>query len=169
VDSTSHVTTVNLEMLAAVSSVSMPVSSKVDQWLSGISQSEEGVVLRSGPTPTTFSSSSYTYSAPDTWDTPPPSPTLVSEFPDIVPAHPLESLPHIIPKPLSLESLMQSWPYSSHRFTEFRPYHTDTEDRKLQLTACPHMTHKHTLQHETFCFERVCPTHYPYGGNKRAK
>jgi hypothetical protein len=44
-DLTSHVTIANLEMLAAVSSASMLVSSKVDQWLSGISQSEEGVVL----------------------------------------------------------------------------------------------------------------------------
>ena len=35
-DSTLHVMTVNLEMLAAVSSTNMPASSKIDQWLSGI-------------------------------------------------------------------------------------------------------------------------------------
>ena len=161
--------TANLEMLAAVSSANMPVSSRVDQWLSGISQSEEGVVLHSDPTPTYFSSSSHTYSAPDMWDMPLPSPTLVSEFPDIVPAHPFENLPHVAPEPFSLESLMRSWPYSSHRFTDFCPYRTDTNDRKLWLTAHPHMTHVHTLEHETFCFERICPTHYPNGGNKRAK
>jgi len=106
---------------------------------------------------------------PDTWDTPLPSPTLVSEFPDIIPAHPFKNLPHVAPEPFSLESLMRSWPYSSHHFTDFRPYRTDTNDRKLQLMAHPHMTHVHTLEHETFCFERICPTHYPYGGNKRAK
>jgi len=126
-------------------------------------------LLRSSPTPTFFSTSSYTYSAPNTWDTPPPSPTIVSEFPNVVPAHPLDILPHVAPEPFSLESLMQSWPYDSHRFTDFRPYRTDTDDRKLCLTARPHMTHMHTLEHETFCFERVCPTHYPYGGNKQAK
>ena len=125
-------------------------------------------MLRFESTPS-FSSSSYTYSTPDTWDTPPPSPTVVSEFPDVVPAHPLDILPRVAPEPFSLESLMQSWPYDSHRFTQFRPYQTDTDDRKLRLTARPHMTHMHTLEHETFCLERVCPTHYPYGGNKRAK
>jgi hypothetical protein len=96
VDSTLHVTTVNLETLVAVSSVNMLVSLRVDQWLCSISQSEEGVVLRSDPTPTFSSTSSYTYSAPETWDMPPPSPTVVSEFPDVVPAHPfalLDSLP----------------------------------------------------------------------------
>jgi hypothetical protein len=117
----------------------------------------------------TFSSSSYTYSAPDTWDTPPPSPTVVSEFPDVVPAHPLDILPRVALEPFSLESLMQSWPYDSHRFTSFRLYQTDTDDRKIHLTARPHMTHVHALEHETFCLERVCPTHHPYGGNKRAK
>jgi hypothetical protein len=117
----------------------------------------------------TFSSSSYTYSTPDTWDMPPPFPTVVSEFHDIVPAHPLDILPHVAPEPFSLESLMQSWPYNSHCFTSFRPYQEDTDDRKLCLTARPHMTHTHTLKHETFCLERVCPTHYPYDGNKRAK
>jgi hypothetical protein len=79
-------------------------------------------MLHSDPTPTFSSSSSHTYSAPDTWDTPPPSPTVVSEFPDVVPAHPLDILPHVAPEPFSLESLMRSWPYDTHRFTEFRPY-----------------------------------------------
>ena len=131
----------------------------------------EGIVklLHSKDTPTPFSYSSYTYSTPDTWDTPPPSPTVVSEFPDVVPTHPLDILPHIASEPLTLESLMQSWPYDSHHFTEFHPYHTDTDIRKLHLTACPHMTYMHTLEHKTFCLERVCPTHYPYGGNRRAK
>jgi hypothetical protein len=64
-------------------------------------------MLRSESTPT-FSSSSYTYSAPDTWDTPPPSPTVVSEFPDLVPTHPLDILPRVAPEPFSLESLMRS-------------------------------------------------------------
>jgi hypothetical protein len=109
VDSTLHVTIANLETLAAVSCASMPASSKVEQWLSGVSQSEKGVVLHSSPTPTfslTSSSPSFTYSAPETWDTPPPSPTLISEFPNIVPAHPLDNLPCLAPEPVSLGSLM---------------------------------------------------------------
>jgi hypothetical protein len=126
-------------------------------------------MLRSDLSPTFSSSSSYTYSTPDTWDTPPPSPTVVSEFPNVVPAYPLDILPQVAPEPFSLESLMRSWPYNSHCFMEFCPYHTDTDMEKLRLTAHPHITHTHTLEHETFCFERVCPTHYPYGGNKRAK
>jgi len=126
-------------------------------------------VLRSDSTPTFSSSSSHTYSAPDTWDTSPPSPTVVSEFPDVVPAHPFDILPHVAPEPLSLGSLMRSWPYTTHCFTEFHPYWTDTDDRKLRLMARPHMSHGHTLEHKTFCLERVCPTHYPYGGNRRAK
>jgi hypothetical protein len=81
---------------------------------------------------------------------PSPSPTVVSKFPDVVPTHPLDILPHVAPEPFSLESLMCSWPYDSHRFTEFRPYQTDTDDRKLRLTACPHISHGHTLEHETF-------------------
>ena len=100
---------------------------------------------------------------------PPPSPTIVSEFPDVVPAHPLDILPCVAPEPFSLESLMRSWPYDSHHFTDFRPYQTDTDMRELHLTARPHMTHTHTLEHETFCLERVCPTHFPYGGNRHAK
>jgi hypothetical protein len=79
------------------------------------------LVLCSEGTPT-FSSSSYTYSTPDTWDTPPPSPTVVSEFPDVVPTHPLDILPRVAPEPFSLESLVRSWPYNSYRFTDFRPY-----------------------------------------------
>jgi hypothetical protein len=125
-------------------------------------------MLRSESTPT-FSSSSYTYSAPDTWDTPPPSPTIISEFPDVVPAHPFDILLCLTPEPFSLGSLMRPWPYDTHHFTSFHLYCTDTDNRKLCLTAHPHMTHVHTLEHETFCLERVCPTHYPYGGNKHAK
>jgi hypothetical protein len=63
-------------------------------------------LLRSDPTPTFSFSSSHTYSAPDTWDTPLPSPTVVSEFPNVVPTHPLDILPCIAPEPFSLESLM---------------------------------------------------------------
>jgi hypothetical protein len=63
------------------------------------------LMLRSKPTPT-FSSSSYTYSIPNTWDTPPPSPTIVSEFPNIIPAHLFNILLHVAPEPLSLDSLM---------------------------------------------------------------
>jgi hypothetical protein len=122
-------------------------------------------MLHSESTPT-FSSLSYTYSAPDTWDTPPPSPTIVSEFPDIILAHPFDILPRIAPEPLSLDSLMRSWPYDIHRFTSFHPYRTDTDDRKLRLTARAHMIHAHTLEHETFCHKCVCPTHFPYGGNR---
>ena len=135
----------------------------------GVTTTQTHLLLRSDPTPTLFSSSSFIYSAPDTWDTLPPSPTIVSEFPDVVSAHPLDILPHVAPEPFSLESLMRSWPYSSHHFTEFRPYQVDTDDRKLRLTAHPHMTHTHALKHETFCLEHICPTHYPYGGNKWAK
>ena len=125
-------------------------------------------LLHSETTPT-FSSSSHTYSASNTWDTPPSSPTIVSEFPNVVPAHPFDILPHLAPEPFSLDSLMWSWPYGTHRFTSFCLYHTDTDDRKLRLTACPHMTHAHTLEHETFCLKQVCPTHYPYGSNKCAR
>jgi hypothetical protein len=62
-------------------------------------------LLRSESTPT-FSSSSYTYSASDIWDTPPPSPTIVSEFPDTVPAYPFDILPCVASEPFSLESFM---------------------------------------------------------------
>jgi hypothetical protein len=70
------------------------------------------MVLCSESTPT-FSSSTYTYSTPNTWDTPPPSPTVVSEFPNVVPTHPLDILPHIAPEPFCLDSLLQSWPYDT--------------------------------------------------------
>ena len=35
--------------------------------------------------------------------------------------------------------------------------------------ARAHVTHAHSLEHETFRLERICPTHYPYGNNKRAR
>jgi len=94
--------TVNLETLAAVSSASMLTSMQINQWLSGVSQSEEGVVLHSDPTPT-FSHTSpsiYTpsYEVPDTWD----CLTVISGFPDTISAHPLDILPHLAPKPFSL-------------------------------------------------------------------
>jgi len=52
VDLTLHVMIANLETLAAMSSASMPTSTQINQWLSGVSQSKEGVVLRSDTTPT---------------------------------------------------------------------------------------------------------------------
>jgi hypothetical protein len=108
VDSTSHVTTANLETLMAVSSASMPTSTRINQWLSGISQSEEGVVLHSDPTPT-FSHTSPsvytpTYETPDTWD----CITVVFDFPNTIPAHPLDILPYLAPEPFDLASLLCS-------------------------------------------------------------
>ena len=169
VDSTSHVTTANLEMLMAVSSANMPASSRIGSWLSGVSQSEEGVVLRSDPTPT-FSHTAPsvytpTYETPDTWD----CIIVVSDFPNVIPTHPLDILPHVAPKPITLRSLMCSWPYTTHHFTEFCPRHTDRDFTELWLAPWGHFTHTHTLEHLTFCREHVCPTHFPYGGNRLAK
>jgi len=96
---------------------------------------------------------------------PPPSPTLVSEFPDIVSTHPFNNLPYLTPEPVSLASLMRPWPYDTYHFFTFCPYRTDTDNRKLCLTTWPHVTHGHALEHESFCFKCVCPAHYPYGGN----
>jgi hypothetical protein len=80
----------------AVSSANMPASSRISSWLSGVSQSEEGVVLHSGSTPTFSHSppSTYTplYETPDTWD----CITIVSDFPNVVPAHPLDILPTLL-------------------------------------------------------------------------
>jgi hypothetical protein len=92
-------------------------------------------VLCSDPTPT-FSHtalSTYTpsYETPNTWD----CITVVSEFPDTVSAHPLDILPRLAPEPVDLGSLLCSWPYSSHRFTKFHPYHTDRDSTELQLAA----------------------------------
>ena len=138
VDLTLHVTTANLETLMAISSASVPPSIQINQWLSGISQSEEGVVLCSDPTPTfshiTLSTYTPSYEAPNTWD----CLTVVSKFPDTVLAHPFDTLPRVAPKPVDLGSLLRSWPYSSYHFTEFRPYHTDGDPTELQLTAQPH-------------------------------
>ena len=127
------------------------------------------MVLCSDPTPT-FSHttpSTYTpsYKTPDTWD----CITVVSDFPGTVPAHPLNILLCLSPELSSLSSLLCPWPYSSHRFTDFRPYRTNRDPTELWLTPRPYETHAHTLEHSTFCYERVCPTHYPYGGNKWAK
>jgi hypothetical protein len=126
-------------------------------------------LLHSEPTPTFSSSSSSDpnplFDPPDTWD----CITVVSHFPDVIPAHPLDILPHVKPEPVTLRSLLRSPPYTSHHFTSFRPYRTDTNDTELRLAPRPHLTHSHTLKHHTFCLERVCPTHYPYGGNRRAK
>jgi len=126
-------------------------------------------LLCSNPTPT-FSHttpSAYTpsYETPDTWD----CLTVISEFSDTIPAHPFDILPHLAPELVDLSSLLCSWPYSSHCFTEFCPYRTDGDPTKLWLTARPYQTHTHTLEHSTFCYKRICPTHYPYGGNKRAR
>ena len=130
---------------------------------------EDVQVLRSESTPT-FSSSSPTdpdplFETPDTWD----CITVVSSFPDVVPAHPLDILPRVKPEPFHLASLLRSYPYTTHRFTHFRPLRTDDNDSELRLTPRLHVTYAHTLEHRTFCREAVCPTHYPYGGNRRAK
>jgi hypothetical protein len=117
-------------------------------------------MLRSDSAPT-FSHSTPsvytpTYKTPNTWD----CITLVLDFPDVVPAHPL---------PLTLRSLMRRWPYTTHRFTEFHPRRTDGDPSELWLAPRGHFTHAHTLEHSTFCQEHVCPTHFPYGGNRLAK
>jgi hypothetical protein len=106
-----------------------------------------------------------TYETPNTWD----CITVVSDFPDVVPAHPLDILPHIAPEPVTLRSLMRRWPYTTHRFTDFHPQHTDGDPSELWLAPRGHFTHAHTLEHSTFCQEHVCPTHFPYGGNRLAK
>jgi len=126
-------------------------------------------MLLSDPTPT-FSHtapSTYTpsYKTPDTWD----CITIISDFPDIVPAHPLDILPCIAPKPFTFCSLMRSWPYTTYCFTEFHPQHTDRDPTELWVAPRCHFTHTHTLEHSTFCREYVCPTHFPYGGNRLAK
>ena len=125
-------------------------------------------MLRSEPTPT-FSSSSpdpdSLFDPPDTWD----CITVASSFPDVVPAHPLDILPRVKPDPFCLASLLRSYPYTTHRFSHFRAFRTDGDDTKMPLPPRPHFTHAHTLEHHTFCCESVCPTHYPYGGNRRAK
>jgi hypothetical protein len=126
-------------------------------------------VLRSDPTPT-FSHSAPsiytpTYETPDTWD----CITMVSDFPDVVPAHPLDILPCVAPEPVTLHSLMRCWPYTTHCFTKFRPRRTDGNYTELFLAPRGHFTHAHTLEHSTFCREHICPTHFPYGGNRLAK
>ena len=65
-------------------------------------------LLRSDSTPT-FSHtapSTYTpsYDIPDTWD----CITVVSDFPEVIPAHPLDNLPHVAPEPVTMRSLMRS-------------------------------------------------------------
>jgi len=126
-------------------------------------------MLRSDPTPT-FSHSAPsiytpTYETPDTWD----CITVVSDFPDVVPAHPLDNLPRVAPEPVTIRSLMRRWPYTTHRFTEFHPRQTDGDYTELFLAPRGHLTHAHTLEHSTFCREHICPTHFPYGGNRLAK
>ena len=133
----------------------MPCPSSVSNCLSQM-------VLYSDTTPTF----SYTppsiyipfYKVPEAWD----CLTVISDFPDTVPAHPLDILPHLAPEPFDLQSLLCPWPYSTHQFTKFCPYHTNGDPTELQLTACPHQTHVHTLEHSTFCYRCICPTHYPY-------
>jgi len=89
------------------------------------------MVLRSDPTPT-FSHTAPsiytpTYETPDTWD----CITVVSDFPDVVPAHPLDILPRVASEPITLRSLMHRWPYTTHRFTKFHPRHTDGDSTEL--------------------------------------
>jgi hypothetical protein len=155
--------------MAVSRSTKLTSSLKGSHKLKVLTLTKLSLLLHSEPSPTFSPTSSYSYSAPNTWDMPPPSPTIVSEFPNVVPAHPLDILPCVAPKPFSLAGLMRAWPYDTHHFTPFCLYCTDTDDRKLCLTACPHMTHIHTLEHKTFCYKRVCPTHYPYSNNRCAK
>jgi hypothetical protein len=81
----------------------------------------QATLLCSEPTPT-FSHTAlsiYTpsYDTSDTWD----CITVVSDLPNIVPAYPLDILPRVAPEPITMRSLMCSWPYTSHHFTEFHP------------------------------------------------
>jgi hypothetical protein len=101
------------------------------------------------------------FKVPNIWD----CVTIVPSFLDIVPAHPLDILPHLAPEPFSLALLLCSWPYTLHHFTEFCPLHTDNVSIELCPMLCSHQTYGHTLEHVTFCHEAICPTHYPYGGN----
>ena len=123
-------------------------------------------MLCSDPT-STFSYTSpsiYTpsYETPNMWD----CLTIVFIFPNTIPTHPLNILPHLAPKPFNLQSLLHPSPYSTYHFSNLQPYHTDNDSTELQLMAQPHMMYKHTLVHSTFCYEHICPTHYPYGSNK---
>jgi hypothetical protein len=94
---------------------------------------KEGVMLCSDPTPTfsytTLSVYTPTYKTPDTWD----CLTVVSDFPDVVPAYPLDILPHVAPEPMTLHSLMHSWLYTTHCFTEFCPRRTNRDSTELWL------------------------------------
>jgi hypothetical protein len=126
-------------------------------------------MLRSDPTPTFSYTALFTYTptykTPNIWD----CITVVSDFPETIPTHPLDILPRVTPKHITLRSLLRPWPYTSHHFTMFHPLHTDGDPTELRLTARIHETHAHTLEHSTFCREHVCPTHYPYGGNCLAR
>jgi hypothetical protein len=152
----------------STSSTSEDSSSGSTSLTSEDSSSPPGM-LCSEPTPTFshMSPSIYTpsYETPNIWD----CITVISDFPNTVPTHPFNILPCLAPEPFNLASLLHPWPYFSHHFTEFCPYCTDRDPTELWLTAWPHQTHVHTLEHSTFCYKHICPTHYPYGGNKRAK
>jgi hypothetical protein len=60
-------------------------------------------MLHSDPTPTfshtTLSTYTPSYKIPDTWD----CITVVSDFPDTVPAHPFDILPRVAPKPFTVK------------------------------------------------------------------
>ena len=102
-------------------------------------------MLHSDPTPTfslsTLSNYTPSYDTLSTWDTPPPSPTVVSDFPIIVPAHPFNVLPCLAPEPVMLGSLICPYPYTMHCFSMFCPYRTDSNDTELRLMAHPHVTY----------------------------
>jgi hypothetical protein len=58
----------------------------------------------------------------------------------------------LVPSPkFHLKSLSRSYPYTMHKFHDFKP--------KSHI----HITHSHSLKHQHFCKERLCPSHYPYG------
>ena len=123
-------------------------------------------VLHSDPTPTFSlsipSTSTPTYKVLDTWD----CLTVVSDFPNVIPAHPFDNLPCLAPEPFSLGSLLRSWPYTSHCFTDFCPLCSDGDPTELWLAPHLYLTQTHTLEHSSFCYEHICPTHSPYGGNR---
>ena len=69
--------------------------------------SQQPTMLQSDPTPTFSHTAPSTYmpsyEIPDTWD----CITIVSNFPDTIPAHPFDILPCLAPEPFNLASLLR--------------------------------------------------------------
>jgi hypothetical protein len=99
-------------------------------------------LLQSETTPTSFS---FIPVEPAPLPNAPPS--LPSSCPDSL----LPILP-VPPPKLRLSSLLRGYPYTTHKFHDFKP------------KSCVHVTHSHSLEHQHFCKERFCPSHRPYGG-----